>query len=596
MTLGGSTPLEHRPRGILIYSKIAAIPLFPTTGEEDNKCHFNMTLFSRCLLTAFLLLSLLQSTSAEIQKVHSPDPATPIKISQWGVSDLIFPTIEAIDSPFSKRAHALVQGDDGLQKISLFYAGDNKWIFRFSSATTGKKTFSLESEIKELDGRSGTFEIAANKKPNRHGGVVLNKKQPNRFFYEDGSHYFNLAFECDWLFALDYGQKDIPKTKHLLSRIGENGFNQVVMNVYSYDVSWPKDPLLKKHPEHEYGGREDIFPFLGSNSKPDHSSLNLAFFDHFDKVIAEMHDQEIVCHLMIYVWNKLVAWPEMKSEADNRYYDYIIKRYQAFPNIIWDVSKEALHRTRATKEYISERIERTRRLDSFERLVSVHDYGFCRNHPDQVDFISMQNWKTTLYQHMLEARSEFPKKPIFNIEHGGYEESPYVVFPGAYTNAETCLRRNYQCLFAGGYTTYYWQGASWNVVIHNPFEQPENFAKPHFDYFLYMRKLFDTVNFENCEPQPWRNSSGYNLTNKKDGIVLMYCPKENHSIGVNNLLKSEFNYDKATYQWFNTLTGKITEEKKWTFKDLVFWDWRPWREEADAILIVRNLKALEKKQ
>jgi hypothetical protein len=66
-------------------------------------------------------------------------------------------------------------------------------------------------------------------------------------------------------------------------------------------------------------------------------------------------------------------------------------------------------------------------------------------------------------------------------------------------------------------------------------------------------------------------------------------PPENHSIGVNNLRKSDFNDDKATYQWFNTLTGEFTEEKKWTFKDLVFWDGR---EEADAILIVRNLMTL----
>ena len=69
-----------------------------------------------------------------------------------------------------------------------------------------------------------------------------------------------------------------------------------------------------------------------------------------------MHDKEIVSHLMIYVWNKNVNWPDMDTKADNMYYDYIVKRYQAFPNIIWDVSKEALYYNRATKEYISERI------------------------------------------------------------------------------------------------------------------------------------------------------------------------------------------------------------------------------------------------
>ena len=75
---------------------------------------------------------------------------------------------------------------------------------------------------------------------------------------------------------------------------------------------------------------------------PDYSSLNIDFFKHLDKVIAEMHNNEIVSHLMIYVWNKRVAWPKAGSEADNMYYKHVIKRYQAFPNVIWDVSKDRI--------------------------------------------------------------------------------------------------------------------------------------------------------------------------------------------------------------------------------------------------------------
>lgn len=544
----------------------------------------------------FLFFLMAYTAFSQIKVWKSPKANKPISSAQWEVNDLVYTLRQNSIDPFEKEVFAHVTAKEGTQKIPLFYNGNNEWVFRYSSAYTGRKLFVLASEIKELDGKKGQINIHANEKPDRHGGIVLNKENPQHLFYEDGTHYFNLAFECDWLFALDYGQEDIAKTKHLLSLLTKFRFNQVVMNVFSYDVSWPKDKRLSKHPEHDYGGREDIFPFLGSNSNPDYSSLNIDFFKHFDKVIAEMHHQEMVSHLMIYVWNKLVAWPEMESEADNRYYDYIIKRYQAFPNIVWDVSKEALHRTRATKEYISERIERTRRIDSYNRLVSVHDYGFCRNHPDEVDFISMQNWQHTLYQNMLNARNEFLEKPIFNIEHGGYEESPYVVFPGAYVNAEVCLRRNYMCLFAGGYTTYYWQGASWNALIHNPFEQPNDFIKPHFEYFTHMRKLFDSVNFENCEPQQNFNGSGYNLTNKKDGIILMYAPKENHYISAKVQISKEFDSQNATQQWFNTLTGKFTKEEKYVPKDLGFWDWRPWRYEADAILIIRNLKYLHQKE
>lgn len=384
----------------------------------------------------------------------------------------------------------------------------------------------------------------------------------------------------------------------MLDLISKNGFNQVVMNVYAYDVdtNWVADGLLKKHPEHNYGAREDIFPFLGTNTNPDYSSLNIEFFKHFDRVISAMHDREIVSHLMIYVWNKLVNWPEPGSEADNMYYDYVIKRYQAFPNMIWDVSKEAASKIAVGKfknivQHLEERIDRTRELDAYGRLVSVHDYGFCKKHRDKVDFISIQDWKLTIYDHMLDAYNEFPEMPVFCIEHGGYEKSPYNVFPGGYDDAEVCLRRNYLCLFAGAYSTYYWQAAAWTAIIHNPFEQPDDYIVPHFEYLKYLKGLFEKVNYSNFEPIVKYNARSYNLTSYKDGMILLYVPKEVYNDDVKNQLDKEFNYENATKQWFNTLTGEYTNEEKVEFKNYYqIWDWRPWRNEADAILIIRNLR------
>lgn len=552
-------------------------------------------LFNKAIFILLLSITATQTSFGQIKVSTGPGSGETIQSNQWVVNDLVYKVTTNVETPFEKGVFAIVTEGNAPRKVPLFYNGNNEWIFRYSSASKGKHTFVLESEIDELNGKRGSFKIEANTKAGRHGGVVLNPKNPQRFFYEDDTHYFNLAFECDWLFALDYGQQEIPKTKHLLSVLNKNGFNQIVMNVYAYDVNWPKDKRLAQHPEHEYGGREDIFPFAGSNSKPDHSTLNIEYFKHLDKVISEMHDQEIVSHLMIYVWNKLVAWPEMNSKEDNRYYEYVIKRYQAFPNIVWDVSKEAVSpiakaQGRSTRDYIAERIKRAKKLDGFNRLISVHDYGFCRNHSDLVDFISIQHWKQTLYQQMLETQKEFPKKPIFNIEHGGYEESPYVVFPGAYVNAEHCLRRNYMCLFAGTYTTYYWQGTSWNVVIHNPYETSEEFAKPKFEYFKHMKTLADSIHFENCKPMSQHNSSGYNLTNETEGIIALYVPKETHSASPNRQLTTNFDHSSATVQWFNTLTGEFTPEKKIEIKRLTFYDERPWRDEADAVMIVRKLK------
>ncbi len=105
-------------------------------------------------------------------------------------------------------------------------------------------------------------------------------------------------------------------------------------------------------------------------------------------------------------------------------------------------SKIAFSQNKNIAEHIRERVIRTRELDSYNRLVSVHAYGFCKKNKDVVDFISIQNWKLSICDQMLAAYKEFLDMPVFNIEHGGYEESPYEVYPGGYSNAEACLRRN----------------------------------------------------------------------------------------------------------------------------------------------------------
>ncbi|UZO82290.1 DUF4038 domain-containing protein [Aquimarina sp. ERC-38] len=500
-------------------------------------------------------------------------------IPKWEVLDIVLTTKNKIKSPFTTAFTTMFTHEGGAQiEVPGFYNGDNTWIIRFSSALTGKWRFTTVSEIKELNGKTGKITVTASNS-NNHGAIVINKKNPQHFFYEDGTPYFLTAFECDWLYALDYhNDKNLPKTDHLLNLIKANGFNQIVMNVFSYDVSWKKDERLKKHPEHEFGAPKDIFPFLGTNDQPDYSALNPEFFKKLDRTISAMHDKRIVSHLMIYVWNKLVAWPDMNTEADNMYFDYVVKRYQAFPNMVWDISKEALYYGRADADYVHGRIDRIRKQDAYNRLLSVHDFKYCSRYPEKVDFISIQNWSHNIYDKMMEVKKRFKDKPVFNIEHGGYEESPYVVFTGDYTNPEICLRRNYMCLFAGVYTTYYWQGTSWNVIIYNPFEQPVDFIKPRFDYFKPMKKLFSQFEFNTLKPTPAKNGSAYNLTDDK-GTVLLYIHKENYGIDAAFLKNKK---EPRNYQWFHTLTGEMTEVK--TIQNIRKFV-SPWSGTADAILI-----------
>lgn len=533
--------------------------------------------------TALFSLFFLISFEGNCQLLKTSSKNSKIEVQKWEVLDISFIENSGTKTPFTDKFGAIFTHKNGTkQEVPGFYNGKKEWILRFSSSLEGEWTYETFSDHKKLSGKKGTVHVTKNK-DNNHGSIVIPKDNNQHFFYEDGTPYFLLAYECDWLYALDYhNEKGLPKTDHLLNLLNDNGFNQIVMNVFSYDVSWKKDAKLKDHPEHEFGGPKDIFPFLGNNDNPDFSALNPAFFQKLDRTISLMHDKRIVSHLMIYVWNKLVAWPNMDSAADNMYFDYVIKRYQAFPNVVWDISKEALFYGRADEAYINGRIERARAADKFDRLLSVHDFKFCSKYPDNVDFISTQNWVHNIYDKMYEAKTTFKNKPIFNIEHGGYEESPYEVFTGDYTNAEICLRRNYLCLFAGVYSTYYWQGASWNVIIYNPFEQPANFIKPKYEYYKHLASFFELFDFTKMKPTPWQNGSGYNLTDDK-GTVLLYIHKENYGIDAGFLKKKE---DNRSLQWFNTLTGEFSDVIPMTRNGKLK---SPWENTADTIIISKLL-------
>ena len=292
---------------------------------------------------------------------------------KWQVIDLEFEAKIKTNNPFTVQFGAELKNESGqTMNIPGFYNDNNIWVIRFCPPEEGTWTFKTYSSNSKLTGKVGSVKVSANTKPDEHGPIVISKKDKQKFEYADGTPYFLLAFELDWLFALDAENKDgIPRTEEIVGEIAKNGFNQVVMNVYAYDAMWGDRSQLK--PEHNYVAPK-VFPYGGTNENPDYSTLNIDFFKHLDRVIEHLDDKEVISHLMIYVWNKKVNWPKPESEADNLYFDYVVKRYQAYPNLIWDISKEALAYGRDDMNYITRRIDRLRKMDGHGRLLSVHDY------------------------------------------------------------------------------------------------------------------------------------------------------------------------------------------------------------------------------
>ena len=452
-------------------------------------------------------------------------------------------------NPFDRLPLAHCDGPNGQQfTVPGFYTGGNNYTIRISFPEPGEWTVTSE----ETD---DVWQVSVAASPETLGPVVIREENPQHFYYANGEPCFMLAFECDWLFALDLEVEGLKRADTLLKDIQANGFNQVVMNVYAHDTRWANDPKL---PAKYDFAQPKTWPYGGDNDSPDYSKLNLEFFDHFDGIIEIMNELDITAHVMIYVWNKQVNWPPSDTAKDNRYFDYVVARYQAYPNMLWDISKEATGYGHNDMEYIVRRIERLRKLDGHDRLVTVHSFSYCAKYPETVDFISYQNWTASLYNRMLETYQEFPDKPVFNIEHGGYEDGPFHVFDGDYDDPVACLDRNYQCVFGGVYSTYYWQNTSWDIVIWDKSELRKQ-EQPRYDLYGHMAKLFNDVNYTAFKPAKTRKSSSGYVLESEDDRYLMYLPAANKRINT----RIESHYGKTMrVKWFDPLTGNYTPEMK----------------------------------
>lgn len=524
--------------------------------------------------------------------------AADLELKQWDVGDLSFRVSgQPPKYPFDVTFGAVFESDDGERmQVSGFYNGEHEWLLRFSGNRPATWTYTTFSSEASLSGMVGKVVVTSDKRPGKRGALIIHPDSPQHFQYEDGSAFFGTIYELDWLFALDARNPEgLQRTAQIIADIKANGFNQVVMNVFAYESRWKKSEDV---PERYDYRRPEIFPWKGTNAEPDFSELNVAFFKHLDRVIQHLDDNDILSHLMIYTWNKQVNWPEMYSKADNQYYDYVVKRYQAFPNIIWDPSKEALDYGRCDIPYINERVERIRKLDAFGRLLTVHDYEYNSREGHRVDFISIQSWRPNLYDLMLKARQAHPDKPVVNIEHGGYEEGPYLSFEGNYVNAEQILIRAYACVFAGVYPSYYWQNTAWDFIIYDALKAGNDFPQPSYRYYRYMKELFDRYPFENLFPVEQKlttndrreldnlSTGGLPLTDGK-GLVLYYVPGTTYQI---NTVLPRPESGRLAFEWFNIFTGEFTEteELDWSgwghFKS-------PWRG-VDSVLIVRQITPL----
>lgn len=475
-----------------------------------------------------------------------------MKVEKWKPTDLEFKTSITWQfsptGPFEVDFHADITGPDNI-KMTLpgFYDGENSWKVRFAPTKEGEWTLTTHSDVLELDNQQIKLECISNKNNKVHGGLVVDPANPHHFIYEDGTKFFPIGYEANWLFAMDMDatNQTLPTLHPFLDKLSASGFNLINMNVWAYDTNW----RLGKTEGADLGPPL-LFPWEGTNESPNFKKFNLKYWQHFDRVIDAMNQRGMNAYLYLKVYNKLANWPQNNSFEDDRYFRWVIARYAAYPNVIWSLAKEAQYEK--STSYKVGRLKFIRATDAYKRLLTVHDDKLTYDlgyYNDLVDFRSSQEHNDVHATILKQIDSN--KWPVFMAE-SGYEHGPNGLKDRTYGKSNTpeeVIKFMWSIQMTGVYNAYYYTHTAWDVIKHN--DNP-----PGYSYVKKFADFFNKTGFWMLKSNDALVNKGHCLENPGEEYIVYQAETAPFTFDIPQLPKSH------TAVWYQPLSGEYTEVGK----------------------------------
>lgn len=482
-------------------------------------------------ILGFLLLMLCLVT---VNLAHSAES----EVEQYHICEIGLRSGTTHENPFDVNLSASITGpEDKELHVPGFYDGDGIWKIRFSPDLPGVWTWSTRSDDPELNGQTGEVQCIPNTHPQIHGRLISDPKHPYHFIYQDGTRYFLMGYECDWLWALNLGSPGIDRLETFVNEISNyGGFNYIVTQAYAHYAKWATHISMPPRI-----APTDLYAWEGTNESPDHSRLSIKYWQHYDRMMDILQEKGIIAHIMITVWNKVVNWPDQKSTDDDRFWKYVLARYQAYGNVVWDVSKEAQNRP---DEYWEDRLQFIKKYDAHDHLVTIH--SLWHRHEDlkrqYCDFISDQqhgDW----HEHITDRR-KFLERPVMNIEFS-YEIGPIETYRVKQYPDEV-RRRMWVIYMAGGYATYYYSLTAWDVISHE-------IIPPGYSYCKHLYNFFTRTRYWEMDPRDDLVDKGHCLAREGEEYIV-YLPKADAVT-----LKVQGAARQLTAKWYNPRSGQQVE-------------------------------------
>ncbi len=505
------------------------------------------------LFSAGMAVIGLLGVTAQLAAAATTDNTT---VPCWQPQDFKFTAKAKPTNPFMVAFSATVTAPDGKTfTLPGFFDGEGTWKIRVSPTGEGQWSLVTQSEIPELNGRKASFTGVKNPSPHSHGVLRVDPAHPHHFIFADGTRFFLQAYEYDWLWALDMGKPGVPTIKQTLDLIASYGFNYIIVNTYAYDTKWRKG----KTGDDDYGPAA-LFPWAGSNEAPDHTRLNLAYWQHYDRMMDALHERGLQAHVFLKVYNKEVNWPAKNSAEEKLFFTMLVARYAAYPNLIWDFAKEA--HNEKDLAYKQGCLKFLRATDPYGHLQTVHDDDIANDsgaYDELTDFRTDQHHgienvqgKNANHTGGKHEKILFQRQrrawPVANVESdyecgpGGLNDKTY----GGAMTAEATVATLWDIGMAGGYTGYYYTYTAWDVI--RPLDQPKGYA-----YMKHFGDFWRATSFWVLQPSNKLVSAGRCLADPGKEYVVY------QKTATPFTLKIAAAAAPLDARWFNPFTGKFSD-------------------------------------
>lgn len=360
--------------------------------------------FCKILILAVTCLVYLPPLHAQTAEFHA-------EVEQWGTQEITLRSNHVYSNPFKEvqfQCRFKSAGKDLL--VDGFYDGSETWKVRLMPEARGEWTFETVSNDRELDGKTGSFEVT---KPalSNHGPVRVHNKY--HFSYADGTPYFLLGTTAyAWL-------NEGPRAElNWLKTLSDNPFNKVRFMLFPFPFGSMAD---KQYP----------YPQT-SPGKFDIERFNPEYFRHYEEGIRHLQILGIEADIIIYMpYDRVTGLMSMDIDHDEALIKYVTARFSAFRNVWWTLTNEFdLYPVQKDWKRLGELLERS---DPSNHLRGIHNCctAFYDNSQSWITHvilqdITLQRLATTPRNNSwLELDARKIGKPVVTDEYGYEGNFPF---------------------------------------------------------------------------------------------------------------------------------------------------------------------------